>query len=115
MQRVVDSNVVAKWFLPEPHKDKAEKLLSDFLEEKVDLIAPDLIVVEVGNLLWHRSILRGDISATKASESFAKFLTIPITLTSLISHRGSRVETCRRGVPPGLRHGICGLGATEGL
>jgi predicted nucleic acid-binding protein len=80
MQRVVDASVAAKWFLPEPHKDKAEKLLRDFLTDKVDLIAPDLIVAEVGNVLWHRSILRGDISATQASESFANFLAIPLTL-----------------------------------
>ena len=80
MQRVVDASVAAKWFLPEPHKNKAEKLLRDFLADKVDLIAPDLIVAEVGNVLWHRSILRGDISANQASESFAYFLAIPLTL-----------------------------------
>jgi predicted nucleic acid-binding protein len=30
MQQVVDASVVAKWFLPEAHKDKAETLLRDF-------------------------------------------------------------------------------------
>lgn len=51
MQHIVDASVVAKWFLPEAHKDKAEKLLRDFLDEKVGLTAPDLLVSEVGNLL----------------------------------------------------------------
>jgi predicted nucleic acid-binding protein len=59
---------------------QADKLLRDFLADKVDLIAPDLIVAEVGNVLWHRSILRGDISAIQASESFANFLAIPLGL-----------------------------------
>jgi|SRR5947209_259116 len=80
MQRVVDASVAAKWFLPEPHKEKAEKLLRDFLEEKVDLIAPDFIVAEIGSLLWKRSVLIADISSTHASESFVKFLVIPLTL-----------------------------------
>ena len=52
MQCVVDASVAAKWFLPELHKDKAEELLRDFLDEKLDLIAPDLIISEVGNILW---------------------------------------------------------------
>ena len=57
MIQVVDASVVAKWFLPEPHKDNAERLLRDFLSETVELMAPDLLVVEVGNLLWKRSIV----------------------------------------------------------
>ena len=62
------------------YKDTAEKLLRDFLDETVELIAPDLIVAEVGNLLWKRSTMIGDISATQARESYANFLAIPLTL-----------------------------------
>jgi len=61
MQQIVDASVVAKWFLPEPHKDKAETLLRDFLDEKIELTAPELLVVEVGNLLWKRSVKLRDI------------------------------------------------------
>jgi predicted nucleic acid-binding protein len=80
MRSVVDASVAAKWFLPEPYKDKAERLLRDFLDETVELIAPDLIVAEVGNLLWKRSTMIGDISATQVSESYGNFLAIPLTL-----------------------------------
>jgi predicted nucleic acid-binding protein len=80
MQHVVDASVVAKWFLPEPHKDKAEKLLRDFLEETVELTAPDLIVAEVGNLLWKRSTLLQEISANQAAQSYRHFLSLPIQL-----------------------------------
>ena len=76
MQQVVDASVVAKWFLPEPHKDKAEKLLRNFLGGKVELIGPDLLVAEVGNLLWKRSALRRDISPSQATQSYAYFLAL---------------------------------------
>jgi predicted nucleic acid-binding protein len=62
MLRVVDASVVAKWFIPEPYKDNAERLLRDFLNDRIELTAPDLLIAEVGNLLWKRSTLRkGDI------------------------------------------------------
>jgi len=34
----------------------------------------------LGNLLWKRCALRGDISATQASQSYANFLAIGLTL-----------------------------------
>src|SRR5437016_4475948 len=80
MRCVVDASVAAKWLLPEPYKDKAEKLLRDYIDEKVDLIAPDLIVSEVGNLLWKRSTLLGEISRTQASQSYANFLALGLVL-----------------------------------
>ena len=78
MMQVVDASVVAKWFLPEPHKDNAERLLRDFLSETVELMAPDLLVVEVGNLLWKRSTLRREISAVQAAQSCRDFLSLDI-------------------------------------
>jgi len=82
MQHVVDASVVAKWFLPEPHKQQAAQLLTNFLDETVDLTAPDLLVAEVGNLLWKRSILLGDISEAEAAESYNIFLAYDIPLCS---------------------------------
>jgi predicted nucleic acid-binding protein len=82
MQHIVDASVVAKWFLPEPHKQQAEKLLRGFLDETVELAAPDLLVAEVGNLLWRRSVLIGDISIANAAESYRNFLALDIPLHS---------------------------------
>lgn len=42
---VVDANVALKWFLPEQNEDAALDLLGH------DLIAPDLLWIEVGNVL----------------------------------------------------------------
>jgi hypothetical protein len=43
MQYAVDASIAAKWFIPEPHKDNAERLLRDFLEDRIQLIGPDLL------------------------------------------------------------------------
>lgn len=80
MLRVVDASVVAKWFLPEAHKDKAEKILRDFLDDKVELAAPDLLIAEVGNLLWKRSTKTKDISPTQAEQIYMDFLALRVPL-----------------------------------
>jgi predicted nucleic acid-binding protein len=85
MQHVVDASVVAKWFLPETHKEKAERLLRDFLDDKVQLTAPDLVVAEVGNLLWKRSIKLKDISQSQADQMYGAFLAIGLPLCPSVS------------------------------
>jgi predicted nucleic acid-binding protein len=47
---VVDASVAIKWFLPEPHSLQALRLL----EGGRELLAPDLIWAELGNVLWKR-------------------------------------------------------------
>ena len=47
---VVDASVAIKWFLPEPHSLQALRLL----EGERELLAPDLIWAELGNVLWKR-------------------------------------------------------------
>jgi predicted nucleic acid-binding protein len=80
MQQVVDASVVAKWFLPEAHKDKAEKLLRDFLDEKIELTGPELLAVEVGNLVWKRSMKLKQISAAQADQIYGDFLALRLPL-----------------------------------
>lgn len=47
---MVDASIAIKWYLPEVHDDAARRvLLSGY-----DLLAPDLIFCEVGNILWKR-------------------------------------------------------------
>jgi predicted nucleic acid-binding protein len=46
---VVDASVVAKWVLPELHSDAARDVLS-----AAELLAPDLLWAELGNVLWRR-------------------------------------------------------------
>jgi predicted nucleic acid-binding protein len=80
MQYAVDASVPAKWFIPESHKENAERLLRAFLEGRMQLIGPDLPVVELGNLLWVRSTLRGDISEVQAARAYESFLALGLDL-----------------------------------
>jgi predicted nucleic acid-binding protein len=47
---VVDASVVVKWFVPEIHRDEAFR----FLKREHTLMAPDLLLSEVGNVLWKK-------------------------------------------------------------
>ena len=52
---VVDASVAIKWFVPEIHSDAALRLRG----EAYELIAPDLLILEIGNILWKRSFATG--------------------------------------------------------
>jgi predicted nucleic acid-binding protein len=80
MQRVVDASLVAKWFLPEEHKEKAEQILREFIDEKVQLAAPDLLIAELISILWKRATKLKDISATEAEQIYADFLALRLPL-----------------------------------
>lgn len=58
---VVDASVAIKWFLPEDFSEHSERLLSS----SVELIFPDLVISEMGNILW-KYIARGECSHNKA-------------------------------------------------
>jgi hypothetical protein len=47
---VIDASVAIKWFLPEEHSISAIRLL----EAGHELLAPDLIFAECGNVLWNK-------------------------------------------------------------
>jgi predicted nucleic acid-binding protein len=54
MTLVVDASVATKWVLPEENSDRAIALR----DQSDDLIAPALIVSEVGNAIWKRVMWR---------------------------------------------------------
>ena len=53
---VIDASVAIKWFLPETHSINAIRLLTAGYE----LLAPDLVFAECGNVLW-KKWLRGEL------------------------------------------------------
>ncbi len=64
MNHVIDASVACKWYLDETDSDKARKLV----EGDGLLIAPDLVLAEVGNVLWKRR-LRGEITQRQAEDA----------------------------------------------
>jgi predicted nucleic acid-binding protein len=55
MKLVVDASVAVQWFLPDERTDDAVRLF----DLEGDLLAPDLLPVEVANVLWKRERLAG--------------------------------------------------------
>lgn len=74
---VVDASVVVKWFVPEVRSLEAERLL----DGTVDLLAPDLLVPEVGNILW-KKFRRREITGHEAREILAAFARVPVGLVA---------------------------------
>lgn len=72
---VVDASVAIKWYLPEQNSTDADRLLSGGFQ----LLAPDLLFSEVGNILWKR-VMRSELTAQKAQIILHALQSLPLTL-----------------------------------
>jgi predicted nucleic acid-binding protein len=75
MELVVDASVALKWYVPEIGSLTAGRLLS----LPARLIAPDLIVPEIGNILW-KLLRRADITPEQSLTILETFETTSLTL-----------------------------------
>jgi predicted nucleic acid-binding protein len=66
---VVDASVVIKWYVPEENHEKARAILAS----ERPLLAPDLVLAEVGNILW-KKVRRGEFSRDDADAIAERFL-----------------------------------------
>jgi predicted nucleic acid-binding protein len=82
MRYVVDANVVLKALLAEPGSAPADALIASHLDGTSSLLAPDLIVAEVANALWKRSVQRQQLTMSEAQGVFDDFLALGIFLHS---------------------------------
>jgi predicted nucleic acid-binding protein len=79
---VIDASVAIKWILPEEDHDLAVRIQDLYQDEKLDLVAPYVLIAEVGNVLWKR-VRRGDLTRQAAERCFFEFLRdSPILLDS---------------------------------
>ncbi len=79
MSLIVDASVAAKWLVSEPDSDRAQALLMDWRAARLDLLAPEIILAEIGNMLCKR-VLRDRMPTAAAVELYGKFnlLHLPI-------------------------------------
>lgn len=75
MTLVVDASVSVKWLVPEPRSEAAERVLS----AEDDLIAPDLLLVEVANALWKKT-RREEITPAEAAEALDTLRTLRLEI-----------------------------------
>ena len=75
MSLVVDASVVIKWFIDEPLHESARYIL----KTESSLHAPDLLLAEVGNIVW-KKVTRGEIGEEQAQKIALSLRDLPIVL-----------------------------------
>ena len=70
---VVDASVAVKWLVPESHSDAARRILNPNNE----LLAPDLIWAEIGNVIW-KKWRRGEVPGHAAGDLLQDFHRCPM-------------------------------------
>ena len=65
MNWVVDASIAVKWVIPEVLSDQADRIR----DGDADVLAPDLLLVEVANALWKKTAAK-EISPREADAAF---------------------------------------------
>lgn len=73
---IIDASVIATAFFQE----EFEELSWTLLASDCSLLAPEMIIAEVGNVIWKR-FRRGEISEEEAGQLLADFLRLPLRIT----------------------------------
>ncbi len=74
---VVDSSVALKWQVSENWSDVASQMLTDWVSQGVNVMAPSLLTGEIANALYKR-VRRGEITIGDAVASMNDFLAFDI-------------------------------------
>ena len=90
MRYTVDASVIARWLIRgERWEEEAESLMEDYMEGRVELYAPSLILYECLNALW-KSLRIGVMEREEAlqiSRELPKFLPETLNLTAQDAER----------------------------
>lgn len=88
---VVDESIAIKWLPPEVHSAAARRVL----REDNDLLAPDLLWAELGNVLWKRC-RAGEIGAEDAGDLLRDLRRLPIGIIPSIFLVGAALDLAMR-------------------
>ena len=81
MTWIVDTSVALKWAVAEEDSDRAAAFLGH------DLVAPDLLLSELGNALW-KKVSQNEIGAVQAAAAFAEIEAwLPVVATNDVAGR----------------------------
>ena len=76
---VIDASVLIKFYVPEILSDRAERLLAQVEKKEIDLLAPDLVYPEVGNILWKKQRLK-ELTRSEVEEITDAALSLPLKI-----------------------------------
>ena len=79
MNLVIDASVLIKFYIPEILSDRAERLLAKVEKKEIDLLAPDLIYPEAGNILWKKQRLK-ELTRPEVEEITDAILSLPLII-----------------------------------
>ena len=79
MKLVIHANVLIKLYVPEVLSQKADSLFRDAENRRIDLIAPDLIYPEAGNILRKKQRLK-ELSRPDVEEITEAMLSLPLVV-----------------------------------
>jgi predicted nucleic acid-binding protein len=92
---VVDASVAAKWFVKEAGREQALRVL-----DAPERHAPDLIIAEVGNVVWKKAIL-GEVTGEQA-----RFICSSVRHYFVVLHRNEALIDRAIDIALRLRHPI---------
>lgn len=90
MTCVVDASIAVKWIVPEALSTKADELLA----REGELLAPDLLLVEVANVLWRKTV-RTELSPRDADRAFTLLMQFGIDLRPSAPLLGRAMQLAR--------------------
>ena len=78
--RVLDTSVVAKWFLKETGSDKADRYLDELTDGYSHVMVPSLLYYELAAVFWEQR--KHGLGDTEASSLWAGLHALPLTVVS---------------------------------
>jgi len=72
MNVVIDASVVAKWLFAERDSDRAEALLQEVEQGRLNFLAPEILPAEIGSALAKR-VSRGLLERQEAEAEYRRF------------------------------------------
>lgn len=82
--RVLDTSVVAKWFLEEEGTDRADLLLRELVDDAARAIVPSSLFSELANVFWVQR--RGGLTEAAAQAFWSELFHLPLE-TFAVSHQ----------------------------
>jgi len=79
MNLVMDASVLIKFYVPEILSDRADRLLAKVEKQDIDLLVPDLIYLEAGNILWKKQRLK-ELTRSEVEEITDAVLSLPLKI-----------------------------------
>ncbi len=77
---VVDASVAAKWLFAESGAGEALALLDAAAEDRLIILVPEFLDIEVANALWRRHVLLGEIPIQRVDSLWDRYRLFPLNV-----------------------------------